>query len=504
LTIGANRAEKKLPEQSNLTEIADLRTTAAKELAIAESQLNGAVQGKLDALKRAIDLMEESTMKLAGFTDCMNSVETRIQKTSTAMVNYLHVRKVHHARENLSKVISQIEFFANVPERVAQLRTLLEEDPSRLKDVFLEALQLEAWRAALMTEIANSRSKKMSTTGRQQASPSRKTASGQVRSRVSSTIVEGYSDETFSRIQQVVSSHLGIIAELSRDVKNTMWGNIERLFDVASLAPSDLVASFEIIEMQQEYLDRRLAQVQRRAKAEGKEITDLASVGFEDVRYQASERLKRNLAQRIEARFIVNIETSKSNPDDGHKKYKSSAAFGEEISVHMVLTAGTDIMQLIIQFKNEVMQCIPPSYAPLHTCLSVFEDQFLPYMRDLTRDITKLDVSDCVQLIDWIDYFQAQMTMFEMSGRPTCIVFAQLSEDLMNEYLHRIKSQVMEWFGNIKKQQAEVVRSTEGILITSTPEDMFNVIHMQIAVAKDRLAREHLKDVVNANLQVYI
>ena len=123
-------------------------------------------------------------------------------------------------------------------------------------------------------------------------------------------------------------------------------------------------------------------------------------------------------------------------------------------------------------------------------------------MRDLTRDITKLDVSDCVQLIDWIDYFLAQMAMFEMSGRPTCIVFAQLSEELMNEYLHRIKSQVMEWFGNIKKQQAEVVRSTEGILITSTPEDMFNVIHMQIAVAKDRLAREHLKDVVNANLQV--
>lgn len=65
----------------------------------------------------------------------------------------------------------------------------------------------------------------------------------------------------------------------------------------------------------------------------------------------------------------------------------------------------------------------------------------------------------------------------------------------------RIKSQVMEWFGNIKRQPIEVIKTGDGTLVTTIPEDMFNVIHMQIAVARDKLPREHLKDVVNACLQ---
>jgi hypothetical protein len=40
--------------------------------------------------------------------------------------------------------------------------------------------------------------------------------------------------------------------------------------------------------------------------------------------------------------------------------------------------------------------------------------------------------------------------------------------------------QVMEWFGNIKKQPLEVGKAGDGTLITSMPEDMFNVIHMQV------------------------
>jgi hypothetical protein len=38
----------------------------------------------------------------------------------------------------------------------------------------------------------------------------------------------------------------------------------------------------------------------------------------------------------------------------------------------------------------------------------------------------------------------------------------------------------MEWFGNIKKQPLEVGKAGDGTLITSMPEDMFNVIHMQV------------------------
>ena len=39
----------------------------------------------------------------------------------------------------------------------------------------------------------------------------------------------------------------------------------------------------------------------------------------------------------------------------------------------------------------------------------------------------------------------------------------------------------MEWFNNIKMQPLEVGKAGDGTLITSMPEDMFNVIHMQVS-----------------------
>jgi hypothetical protein len=39
----------------------------------------------------------------------------------------------------------------------------------------------------------------------------------------------------------------------------------------------------------------------------------------------------------------------------------------------------------------------------------------------------------------------------------------------------------MGWFENIQKQKLEILKSSEGILFTPMPEDMFNVIHMQVS-----------------------
>lgn len=489
------RTKKKVAEQSNITELSDLRAAALRELALAESQLNGAVQGKLDALKRSVDLMEESTMKLAGFTETMNDVESRIQKTNTLIVSYPHIRKIQNARDNLNKVIAQVESFLNVPDRVAELRSLLLENPDRIKDVFLEALQLEAWRRSLKNEIENSREKKI----RAAEAGAGSKATAKMRPRKQST-VDQYSVEMLLSIDKFVDKHLGIILKLSNEVKNVIFGNIERIFDTAAENPEDLVATFEIIEMHQQYLERRLEQSLRRAMKEQSNC-DPEMIGFEDLRDQATRRLRNNLEQKIQAWFIVSLQESK---DQGGLEDQTLYTFrsGEEVSVKMLLAAGLDIMKRINTFRGQVVPCIPPSYNALEICIREFESHFVPYVDELLQDIGKLDVYDLVQLVDWFDYFIGQMGVFELSDRAVCLKFSQMIDELMTQYLFTIKAQVMQWFENIKSQPVEVVRSTEGILITSTPEDMFNIIHMQIAVAKDRLSREHLKDVVTACLQV--
>jgi hypothetical protein len=81
---------------------------------------------------------------------------------------------------------------------------------------------------------------------------------------------------------------------------------------------------------------------------------------------------------------------------------------------------------------------------------------------------------------------------------------------------------------NIKKQPLEIVKSSNNTLITSNPEDMFNIIHAQLDVARslsplsplspllssfspthsslshgrEKLPKEHIKEVAFSMLQV--
>ncbi|KAJ1391708.1 hypothetical protein B484DRAFT_408658, partial [Ochromonadaceae sp. CCMP2298] len=63
------------------------------QLVAAESQLNSAVQSKLDSLKRAVDLMDESTLKLSKLASNISRIDEKIAQTNTAISNYDNLRK---------------------------------------------------------------------------------------------------------------------------------------------------------------------------------------------------------------------------------------------------------------------------------------------------------------------------------------------------------------------------------------------------------------------------
>jgi hypothetical protein len=126
----------------------------------------------------------------------------------------------------------------------------------------------------------------------------------------------------------------------------------------------------------------------------------------------------------------------------------------------------------------------------------------VPEVKGIVKDLSSLDVADMMQIVDWIEFFDVQMDQFGYGNRPCSGLFQQIAEDLLQEYLHRIKGQIMKWFENIKKQPLEITKAADNTLITTNPEDMFNVIHVQVEVAREKLPAEHLKDVINACLQV--
>ncbi len=96
-------------------------------------------------------------MKLKEFTENIEWTESRILQSNTAIVAYPNLKTIHYARENLNKVIAQVEYFARIPDHVSQLRKVLDDDPGRFKEVYLESLKLEAWRSSLLSELQVSR-----------------------------------------------------------------------------------------------------------------------------------------------------------------------------------------------------------------------------------------------------------------------------------------------------------------------------------------------------------
>jgi hypothetical protein len=89
-----------LDESSIATSTQQLR----KQLELASSQLGVCVQGKLEALKRAADLMDESSSRLQQLSAGLRDIDARVAATNTAIARFEHLRRAHHARDNLSKV----------------------------------------------------------------------------------------------------------------------------------------------------------------------------------------------------------------------------------------------------------------------------------------------------------------------------------------------------------------------------------------------------------------
>jgi hypothetical protein len=439
-----------------------------KQLQAAESQLNNAVQSKLDSLKRAVDLMDESTLKLTKLSSNISRIDEKIAQTNTAISNYDNLKRVHNARDNLSKVISQVEFFAKVPERVEFLRDRMDSSAASLKEVFLEAVKLESLRVALMKEIQVTRKRRTSIVN-------------------SSSTGGDDSDQLLGKIRGAVTNHLRIVPDLMEEVLNRVFSNLGRMFDLASDSPRDLVMSFEIVEMQQEYNERRNYAMRNMQQSQGFGNTYQAE--HPDIRAMVEENMRKLMDEKVEGDFEL---IGNTHLHEGSKITALTA----------MIMAANQILQKIREFKEDVSPCVPPEYEALYVFLEAFEFVLMPKIEHTMANVSELKVSEILDFINWIEYHNDCVVKFGFPERESLAQLMNVKVELMLEYKDRIKNQVIEWFDNIKKQPLEINKDSHGRLITPNPEDMFNIIHAQIEVARDKLPLEYTKEVVIACLQV--
>ncbi|CAN0149970.1 unnamed protein product [Pylaiella littoralis] len=103
------------------------------------------------------------------------------------------------------------------------------------------------------------------------------------------------------------------------------------------------------------------------------------------------------------------------------------------------------------------------------------------------------DVRDILEAIKWLEYYNTKVER--------CEEFADAIGGLNTAYLSRIKAQIIKWVQNLRAQHLEVQLDADGHYVTTLPDDMFNLINMQISVAKT-LPENFLGSVVLACLEV--
>lgn len=299
------------------------------------------------------------------FSETMKSVERKISDTNTSISNYEKLKKVHNVRDNLKKVIQFVEYFARVPDKEKELHRKLENEPAKLKEVFLESLMLDANRVALMKEIKHHE----------------------------------------SDLRDFVESHVTIVPRLAKDVANAAVDNLgivgidaleeKDFLDLALESPADLTMTFEVIEMHQEYYDRRKDQIFKRLKKipiellseerEGEELSEIKLFSVYNVRERAKERIKQRIGFRME--LVFDEEISKA-AGLGDKQL-------EAVEVAAALDAASELVRIMYDIRNVVEPCAPPgdSWGLTYLYFQVFEEKVLPKIQKFHEKAEKLNVA---------------------------------------------------------------------------------------------------------------
>ncbi len=483
----------KFKKPSDLQDISQFRSQIEKQLVIAESQLNTVVQSKLDALKRSVDLMDESSEKLSHFSKIIEKIDEKVSYTNTDISKYFNLKRVNNIRENLTKVINQIEYFANIPDKHLKLCQILEE-PAKLREVFIETVQLDSLRIALMQEIR--------------------------------------SDEIFLRssVEQYLSSIPNLSRQITQRILSFILGSdtshddnrydgdegydpehgTRDFIDHAILSPADLVTHFEVAEMHQEYYERRKAAIMTTEdrlsqvtppSSSNNDINTLLK-GLE--MYNMRPKVKKAINAAMNRRVISCFES-----------YANRATEEKTSLIAAMLDAGSDLIKLLVDIINDVDPRIPPHYELVPSCFNVLEGHLTPRLEGACESIRLATVSDIFNMIDWIRYFIEQMERFRLGQHPCCARYMSLIDEcLLPEYLIRLRTQLNELCLNIINQgegkkgsnngeiYGEIIESADGRQMTSLPEDIFNMIHIQLGIAKDGLPSDKLKDAITTALQV--
>ncbi|CAM9404257.1 unnamed protein product [Chrysoparadoxa australica] len=473
---GRKSVVSKIKELSSLEELRELRSEYRRKLAAIEGQLSGVVRTRLDGVKRARDLIEDSAAQIAELHGQFSKMEDLSRDCQGLFVSYPHIKSIHHARSNLGLTAHLVEYFFTMPRQVEILKEVLREQPEQLKYVYREAAKLETWRESFMAALKDYGEKAQ---GRATFKRSR----------------EGADPVKYQKIVELVGPQLSSVLEVSRmvreEVMTSITGQTDSLgnwlgggcLELAVTDPRRLVQTLEVAELMYLRCQGTWGDAKERAEKEGRDLEE-ALAGVESGESFNSElmlALRTGLEMKVSAQFA---------------QMQMAAVDAGESKVLATLGAASSMLLDLDSVEELVAPCFPPRYEIAQIFRSVYggflESLLVPLVASSDR-MSEYEVRDILEAIKWLHYYNES---FE-----TKPVFVDAIVGLNEAYLGRIKGQIRDWVNNLRAQDSAPQQNEEGRWVTTVPAEMFNLISVQVRIAK-ALPGEFLGEVLLACLEV--
>ncbi|KAG5178787.1 exocyst complex component Sec6-domain-containing protein [Tribonema minus] len=454
----------------------EMQTEYRRKLMAMEGQLSSVVRSRLDGVKRARDLISQSAAHIGELHNQFGKMEHLSRDCRGLFGKYERIKSLHHARRNLSVTAHLVEFYYTIPRKARALMDLLQDQPAQLKYVSEETTKLEHWRSSFLDALKEYGDKAMTRATFQKG--------------------KGGADPLkYQLVVEKVGPQLSVVKDLSEAVRAQIVLNIGGHVDsqgnwqgggcleLAMTDPAMLVRTLEVAELISARAKRAYLTAREDAERKGIDPDD-AVAGLEPpetMKEAVLSGLKTGLEHKIVAQFS---QMQMASVDAGDSQMMAT------------LGAATNLLVDLESVSELVVPCFPPHYEILKVFRTAYEgflnDLLYPLVSSQER-IDTYDVKDMLEAIKWLEYYVSKV---EHNDK-----FAKAIVDLNSMYLKRIKAQIMKWVHNLKAQEPELIQSSDGKWLTTFPDDMFNLVNVQISVAKT-LPETFLGEVLLACLEV--
>jgi hypothetical protein len=430
------------------------------------------------------------------------------------------VRDAQSAKNNLSKTLNLCHQWLGVPSRVKQLRAALDSEPLMLLAVFTELRDLEAWRKSLL-HLLKRLDKDTSSNHNNSAS-----ASSSDSTNVLNSVTSG------------LDAHMDSVLELAAAVREKLWQNVKRFFELGTANPAVLVMTFQVIEERERAKEamRKAASKPNTVEA-GKSMRGSAgSWGVrgdraphspsesmdnadeldeddpeeeQDYRAKGMGLLHETIAERAEGAFKqFHKPPSTSGASGGQDNAKAS----NENRVGLALSAASHVLSELTIMVKEVAPCVPKEYSVVVLARNLYQSFLLVPLEAIYSHPSSLSTVELLKVIEWLDYYDSEMGSLmqddnqQGSGRGhgangggrgsfsakggSCEEFTAAADRLMTDYMGRMREQLSGWVETVRILEQELVKDKDGKFATAYPNDLMRLMRLQLDTA-GRLLKPH-------------